>query len=67
MQIADRIDSDIHTGGLQAAQQPAVPSRTDNSPMRVLHIQLDPDQFGPLTIRLSLKADALNLQLETPR
>ncbi len=66
MQIADRIDRDIQANGPPSAPQADLPSRPDAAPIRILHIQLDPPQLGPLTIRLSLKDDALNLQLATP-
>jgi flagellar hook-length control protein FliK len=67
-QIASRIDQDLRSGGAEALQSPpAADAAQPAAPVRVLHIQLDPPQLGPLTVRISLKDDALNLQLETAR
>lgn len=43
-----------------ATSQRAVPP----GPARVLHIQLQPPEFGTLTVRLSLRDNALDIQME---
>ncbi len=48
-----------------AAPQPTASLRTaEQAPVRVLHIQLQPAELGLLTVRLSLRDNALNVQLE---
>ena len=51
------------------------PARADMSPIhassapvvKVLHLQLQPDDLGTITIRMSLKGDALDIRLEASR
>ncbi len=66
-QIAGHIDQDLRSAAIAAVQQPSGDPRPETGPVRVLHIQLDPPQLGPLTIRIALKDGALHLQLETAR
>ena len=55
---------------LQQADSPAGPDassirrETTTSPMRVLHIQLQPPELGTLTVKLSLRDNALDIKLE---
>lgn len=65
LQIAGHIDRDLRSAAIAAVQQPSDDPRP--GPVRVLHIQLDPPQLGPLTIRIALKDGALHLQLEATR
>jgi flagellar hook-length control protein FliK len=67
VQIASRIDQDMRSAAVQNVQQPVTDPRAEAAPVHTLHIQLDPPQLGPLTIRISLKDGAINLQLETAR
>jgi flagellar hook-length control protein FliK len=67
MQIAGHIDQDLRSAAIAAVQQPSDDPRPEMGPVRVLHIQLDPPQLGPLTIRIAMKDGALHLQLETAR
>jgi hypothetical protein len=66
-QIAGHIDQDLRSAVIAAVQQPSGDPRPETGPVRVLHIQLDPPQLGPLTIRIAMKDGALHLQLETAR
>jgi flagellar hook-length control protein FliK len=67
MQIAGHIDQGLRSTAIAAVQQPSDDPRPEMGPVRVLHIQLDPPQLGPLTIRIAMKDGALHLQLETAR
>ncbi len=67
LQIAQRITHEVQIMRGAAVDQPDLQQSADKSPIRVLHIRLDPPQLGPLTIRMSLQNDALQLQLETSR
>jgi chemotaxis protein MotD len=64
LQIAQRITHEMRMGG-QNMPQPDVPADTQRPPVRVLHIQLNPPQLGPMTIRMSMQNDGLMIQLET--
>ena len=66
LQIAQRLTHEIHIERSQVIDRPDPAAMSQKAPVRVLHIQLDPPQLGPLTIRISLQNDLLNLQLETP-
>lgn len=66
-QIAGHIDRDLRSAAIAAVQQPSNDPRPEMGPVRVLHIQLDPPQLGPLTIRIALRDGALHLQLEAAR
>lgn len=65
-QIAQRILGDLATGGARAIEPSANLVPPAKPPVRVLNIQLDPPQLGPMTIRLSMQDEALRLHLETP-
>jgi len=64
LQIAQRVAHEMQT--IARSPDPASPqSQSQKAPMRVLHIQLNPPDLGPLTIRMSMRNEALVLQLET--
>ncbi|NJM33873.1 MAG: hypothetical protein HC850_03250 [Rhodomicrobium sp.] len=64
-QIAERVQREMRPDSLQSSLQAYLAPRQEaQPPLRVLHLQLDPPQLGPVTIRLSLKDTALSLQLE---
>lgn len=65
LQIAQRITHDLKLGNPLGSEQSGNVSQDSKAPVRVLHIQLDPPELGPLTVRMSLRNDALQLQLET--
>ncbi len=67
LQIAQRVTHEMQIARSQFASQPDQAAAPERGPIRVLHIQLDPPQLGPLTIRISLQNEMLNLQLETPK
>jgi hypothetical protein len=64
-QIAERVQRELRPDSLQSTLQAYLAPRQDAPPpVRVLYLQLDPPQLGPVTIRISLKDTALSLQLE---
>jgi chemotaxis protein MotD len=67
LQIAQRITHEIQIRRGQSIGQPDPQTGVSKPPVRILQIQLDPPQLGPLTIRMSLQNELLNLQLETPK
>lgn len=62
-QIAAVVRSEI-TGETAGAE---VGSTTTNGTVKVLHIQLNPENLGSVTVRISLKDDVINLHLEAQR
>jgi chemotaxis protein MotD len=62
-QIANRIIHDTESADPALATQPS-PKEASAPPLKVLQLQLDPPGLGELTIRVSLKDAALNLQIE---
>ena len=67
LQIAQRLTHEMQIARSQFASQADQTGAPERGPIRVLHIQLDPPHLGPLTIRISLQNEMLNLQLETPK
>ena len=67
-QIADRVAGEAGTLVTQAARSdaPAFGVRHE-SPVKVMHIQLQPEGLGIVTIRMSVKDQALRLDLEVGR
>lgn len=65
-EVAGVIASDAAASASSAASATAVDasSAPAASTVRVLHIRLDPPELGPLTVRMSMKNGALDLQLE---
>jgi chemotaxis protein MotD len=70
-QIADRIAADILAGGSGQARADPVPSLPSapmaQLPLKVLTIQLHPAELGAVTVRIALKNDVLELQIEAGR
>ena len=70
-QIADRIAADVLASG--SGQAPADPvsslpsAPTAQLPLKVLTIQLHPAELGTVTVRIAIKNDALELQIEAGR
>jgi chemotaxis protein MotD len=59
------VQRELRPDSLQSTLQAYLAPRQDAPPpVRVLYLQLDPPQLGPVTIRISLKDTALSLQLE---
>jgi chemotaxis protein MotD len=63
-QIVQRITQDLQSPA-RGVDPTANPLPDAKMPVRVLHLQLDPPQLGPMTIRISMQHDALRIQLET--
>jgi flagellar hook-length control protein FliK len=64
-QIANRIIHDVETADPAFMAQPAaLPKDASAGPLKVLELQLDPPELGALMIRLSLKDNALHMQIE---
>jgi flagellar hook-length control protein FliK len=63
-QIAQRITQEMQSSG-RGVDPTANPLLDAKMPLRVLHLQLDPPQLGPMTIRISMQHEALRIQLET--
>jgi chemotaxis protein MotD len=66
-QIVDRIAAqlvDAQRSEAQPAQSVRSASLSSGAPLRVLSIQLQPADLGTVTVRMSLKEDTLELQLE---
>lgn len=68
-QIANRIVQDVKASDPAAEVQPAIPLNEPPAagPVKVLQLKLDPPDLGGVTIRLSMKNDALHLQIEASR
>lgn len=68
-QIADRVISEATTLAAPPAGQPDASAfhLKHESALKVLHIQLQPADLGVVTIRMSVKDNALRLDLETGR
>jgi hypothetical protein len=68
-QIADRIAADIAPTSEHRRADPvaALPANSTVQPLKVLTVQLHPAELGVVTIRIALKNDALELQIETDR
>jgi len=62
-QIATLVRSEL-TGETAGAE---VGGTTTNGTVKVLHIQLNPENLGSVTVRVSLKDDVINLHLEAQR
>jgi flagellar hook-length control protein FliK len=69
-QITNRIASEMDPAELtraELAQEPGLTAPSSNSPVKTLSIRLDPPELGSLSIRMSLKDDVLQLQVEASR
>jgi chemotaxis protein MotD len=68
-QIADRLVADIASSGeaRPADGTAAVPAAATPQPLKVLTVQLNPAELGVVTVRIALKGDGLELQIETDR
>lgn len=65
-QIFQRVLSELQTEGARAIEPSANVMEQPKAPVRVLSLQLEPPNLGPMTIRLSMHDEALRLHLETP-
>jgi len=68
-QIADRIAAEISPASGHARTGPAaaLPANSAAQPLKVLTVQLHPAELGVVTIRIALRNDTLELQIETDR
>ena len=68
-QIVDRIAADIAPIGEQRRTDPvaSLPTTPAAQPLKVLTVQLHPAELGVVTVRIALRNDALELQIETDR
>jgi len=68
-QIADRLVADIASGGeaRPADGTATLPAAATAQPLKVLTVQLNPAELGVVTVRIALKSDGLELQIETDR
>jgi hypothetical protein len=71
LQIAKRLEAEqaaAETGVFRAddASLPSLNVKSDSA-LKVLHIQLQPADLGTVTVRMSLKLDALEIQLDATR
>ena len=68
-QIADRLVADIASSGeaRPADGTTAAPTGATPQPLKVLTVQLNPAELGVVTVRIALKSDGLELQIETDR
>ena len=68
-QIADRIFAEVGAaaGGRAHSASPAGSGGNPATPVRVLHIELQPADLGTIEVRLSLRQDTLELKLEASR
>jgi chemotaxis protein MotD len=68
-QIADRLVADIASSGeaRPADGTTALPAAATAQPLKVLTVQLNPAELGVVTVRIALKSDGLELQIEADR
>ncbi len=68
-QIADRIAAELPSAGADGARAaPAMTSRlAPPESVKVLTIQLHPADLGTVTVRMTLRADGMDVQVETGR
>jgi chemotaxis protein MotD len=68
-QIADRIAADIAPIGEHRRADPvaSLPTTPTVQPLKVLTVQLHPAELGVVTIRIALRNDTVELQIETDR
>ena len=67
-QIADRIAAEISPASGHGRTDPvALPANSTAQPLKVLTVQLHPAELGVVTIRIALRNDTLELQIETDR
>lgn len=69
-QIADRIAAELEGAepSTDRADQSSVGANPGGgSPVKILHLQLSPADLGTVTLRLSLKGDALSIELDVSR
>jgi chemotaxis protein MotD len=65
--IAERIASEAASEVARASQPGQTAFLAQSSPLKVLHIQLQPADLGTVTVRMSLKDKTLQLDLEVSR
>jgi chemotaxis protein MotD len=65
--IAERIASEASIEVARASQPGQATLLAQSSPLKVLHIQLQPADLGTVTVRMSLKDKTLQLDLEVSR
>ena len=68
-QIADRIAAEISPASAHGRTDPvaALPVNSTAQPLKVLTVRLHPAELGVVTIRIALRNDTLELQIETDR
>jgi chemotaxis protein MotD len=68
-QIADKLVADIASSGeaRPADGTAAVPAAATAQSLKVLTVQLNPAELGVVTVRIALKSDVLELQIEADR
>jgi len=71
LQIAERLEAELTAAetGASKADDVSLPSLSvkSDSALKILHIQLQPADLGTVTVRMSLKQDALEIQLDASR
>lgn len=65
--IAECIASEVNTEVARRGQSGQATLPAQAAPVKVLHIQLQPAELGTVTVRMSLKENALQLDLEVSR
>jgi len=63
LQIARRIAAEL----ADPASRPATVSSSSDGAVKVLHLQLEPANLGAVTVRIALKDNVINLQVEASR
>lgn len=70
-QIADRVAAELasieNLSGTPLTSATTTSISPQGSVLKILHIKLEPENLGTVTVRLSLKDDALQMQLEASR
>ena len=71
LQIAERLEAELTSAKTDTFKPDDVSlpnlSVKSDSALKVLHIQLQPAELGTVTVRMSLKQDALEIQLDASR
>ncbi len=62
-QIAERITAELTADPPPAAGRSSAAAETQSQPVKVLHIQLNPPELGPLTVRMAMRNGALDLRM----
>lgn len=63
-QVAERIVDELDTASPRGTASDAPEPQHTAQTVKVLHLQLNPPDLGPLTVRMTLKHEALDLQVE---